>query len=286
MSGVIYRNLFKADLGLTADKTADEYTHRLAATTGVLLNKVVFHRPSLARATSSLASLSANKTSAFGKYSVLSTSRLSRLPLPNSSIDVISARSLYKTIQGRGSSAAEPVADLRRCLEECHRILVPGGRFEYIYFGDRLLCCGPLTAELEPFLGEVWTENSACGHEQIFPGTDDFLDLLDQVGFEDGTHRIMKFGLFTLRSLYDYRGVPRSSEGTRTTPTALTVEQQPQQQQLGTQHRPAPSTPRPGIHIDEKACELLLRVHEECTLRDTGWNCVMGYATKPVERVR
>lgn len=286
MGGEHIGTLFTADRRLTTDTTADEYTLRLAALPGVFLNKVLFHQPSLSGAAPPLASPAAYNTYGFRVDSVLSTSRLSRIPLPNSSVDVISARSLHKTIQAGGGLAAGPAEDLKRCLEECHRILVPGGRLEYIYFEDKLLACGPLTGELEPFLEEVWTESSARAHGQIFPDTNDFLDLLEQVGFKDRSHRSMKFGLFTLRSLYDYRGVPRSSGGAGTSPTALTAQQQ-QQQQLGAQHRPAPPcTPGPGSYIDEKACELLFRVHEECTLRETGWKCVMGYVTKRVERAR
>jgi SAM-dependent methyltransferase len=276
--------LSTADRRLTADTTADEYTLRLAALPGVFLNKVLFHQPSLSGA-APLASPAAYNTYGFRVDSVLSTSRLSRIPLPNSSVDVISARSLHKTIHAGGGLAADPAEDLRGCLEECHRILVPGGRLEYIYFGDKLLACGPLTGELEPFLGEVWTENSTRAYGQIFPDTNDFLDLLEQVGFKDRSHRSIKFGLFTLRSLYDHRGMPRSSAGAGTSPTALTAQQQ--QQQLGAQHRPAPPcTPGPGSYIDEKAWELLFRVHAECTLRETGWKCVIGYATKRVERAR
>ena len=284
MSRLRYRNPLKADHGLTADGSADEYTHRLASIPGILLNNVIFHQSSLSR---DQASLVRNNICGFRKDSVLSTSNLSRLPMPNSSIDVISARSLHKTIQAGRGSEADPADVLRRCLEECHRILVPGGRFEYIYFGNQLLPCGPLTGELEPFLEEVWTESSALGRSQILPDTNDFLGLLDHVGFKDGRHRTMNFGLFTLRSIYDYRGVPRSSEKTNTTPTVLTVEQQrSQKQQLGTQHCPTPGTPGQGTYIHEKACELLLQVHEECTLRETGWKCVMGYATKHIERIR
>ena len=54
-------------------------------------------------------------------------------------MDVISARSPYKTIQGGEGLAAEPADDLRRCLEECHSIPVPGGRLEYLLWESTTL---------------------------------------------------------------------------------------------------------------------------------------------------
>jgi len=195
---------------------------------------------------------------------------LARLPQPDSSVDVISARSLHKAIRVGGGSAVEQKEYLRAYLEECHRVLVPGGRLEYIYFGDKLLACGPLTGELEAVLWEVWTEKGGGGHGHG-PAVDDFLALLDQVGFADGKHLTMKFGLFTLNSLFDYRGVRRAG-----TATVFGAEHQ----QLGSQYPLFVGDLGPRDYIDQKAHELRLRVYEECVLRGTGWECVIGYATK------
>jgi SAM-dependent methyltransferase len=203
------------------------------------------------------------------------TSCLARLPYRDSSVDVISARSLHKAIRAGGGLVVHPSEQLRECLKECHRVLVPGGRLEYIYFGDQLHCCGPLTGELEAVLWEVWTQDNAGGQGQG-PPTDDFATLLDQAGFKDGKHLTMKFGLFRLRSLFNYKGVQRRQ---RTGAATLKKEEQ----QLGSQQPASPSPVGPKDWIDQKAHELLFQVYKECALRETGWECVIGYVTKRVK---
>ncbi|CAI6085076.1 unnamed protein product [Clonostachys chloroleuca] len=46
-------------------------------------------------------------------------------------------------------------AGMRDCLVECHRLLVPSGRLEYIFFQDGLMKAGSLTTDIEHFLEEV-----------------------------------------------------------------------------------------------------------------------------------
>jgi hypothetical protein len=91
------------------------------------------------------------------------------------------------------------------------------------------------------------------------------------VGFTDGNHLTMKFGLFTLRSLFDHRGVRRTGTGT---------SRSAEQHQPGSRDPQAPGPVGPHDYIDQKAHELLFRVYEECAARETGWECVIGYATK------
>jgi SAM-dependent methyltransferase len=242
----------------------------------VSLDKFVLHESPISN-TSSSSSLSPpisdsamDDESKERSKAVSGMTSLARLPHPNASVDVISARSLHKDVRVGGGLVDEPRERLRAWLEECHRVLVPGGRLEYIYFGDKLLYCGPLTGELEAVLWDVWAENSAGGDGQG-PTTDDFIALLNQVGFTDRRHLTMRFGLFTLRSLFDHRGVQRRGKA-----TALSVEQH----QPGSRHPPVPGTVGPQDYIDQKAHELLFRVYEECASRETGWECVMGYSTK------
>jgi hypothetical protein len=89
---------------------------------------------------------------------------LTRLPYPDSSIHVISARSLHKGVRCsthvRNNSQRVHLSkdrrDVKACLLECSRVLVTGGYLEYIYFESNLVDVGPLTARLEGCLWEVW----------------------------------------------------------------------------------------------------------------------------------
>lgn len=47
--------------------------------------------------------------------------------------------------------------DIKACLLECNRVLSTGGYFEYIYFESDLSNPGPLTAQLEEYLGQSWS---------------------------------------------------------------------------------------------------------------------------------
>ena len=52
---------------------------------------------------------------------------------------------------------------MKDCLVECNRILIPGGRIEYIFFQDELTNCGPLTTEIEDFLRQAWGHKLETG---------------------------------------------------------------------------------------------------------------------------
>lgn len=87
------------------------------------------------------------------------TADLAVLPYPDTSFNIVSARSLHKDIQaglGKPETPNEKWKCMRDCLAECNRILIPGGRLEYIYFEDEITNGGPLTTEMQPFLQEVW----------------------------------------------------------------------------------------------------------------------------------
>jgi hypothetical protein len=104
---------------------------------------------------------------------------LTRLPYPDSSIHVISARSLHKGVRcsTRGPNNSQHVhlskdrRDIKACLLECSRVLVTGGYLEYIYFESNLVNVGTLTVRLEDYLWEVWnggnTGSTVSDHERL-----------------------------------------------------------------------------------------------------------------------
>ncbi|KAF8429003.1 hypothetical protein EV426DRAFT_527662 [Tirmania nivea] len=93
-------------------------------------------------------------------------SYLWRLPFPDNHFDVVSARSLFmalKTLSGKGRSPAmdlmSPVNIMDEydlCLEECLRVLKPGGYLEYFLFDNDIVNPGPLAVELSTkFINEL-----------------------------------------------------------------------------------------------------------------------------------
>lgn len=87
------------------------------------------------------------------------TNDLALLPYPNEYFDIITARSLYKrTTYMHADTHMAREDNLKNCVEECSRILVSGGRLEYIYFEDELRNCGPLMTEMQQFLWEIWCD--------------------------------------------------------------------------------------------------------------------------------
>ena len=96
-------------------------------------------------------------------YPLLGTDDYSRLPYSDASVNIISARMLHKGIRIKPGAS---IRDLHSCLSEFHRVLVPGGCLEYIFFENELSNPGPLTAELEYYLLEGWLSgalpNTVC----------------------------------------------------------------------------------------------------------------------------
>lgn len=128
--------------------TLDEYTACLAAMTGVSVDKAIL-RPHNQRANSSDPC----------SFQIRTIHDFAMLPYTDASVSIISARSLHKGVRDRRSSAqgtpGERLKEVKDCLAECNRILVPNGRLEYIFFEDELTDAGPLTKEMEPFFREV-----------------------------------------------------------------------------------------------------------------------------------
>lgn len=84
---------------------------------------------------------------------------LASLQYPDACLDIVSVRPLHKVVQYRlsGTDIAhnQELKGMRDCLVDRHRLLVPSGRLEYIFFQDGLMKAGPLTTDIEHFLEEV-----------------------------------------------------------------------------------------------------------------------------------
>jgi len=77
------------------------------------------------------------------------------LPFPDSHFDIVSARSLFMALRvhrGKNCSPAMNLMDTTDeydlCLEECLRVLKPGGYLEYFLFDNDIVNPGPLAVEL------------------------------------------------------------------------------------------------------------------------------------------
>ncbi|CAG9947319.1 unnamed protein product [Clonostachys rosea f. rosea IK726] len=94
----------------------------------------------------------------FCDYAVHTTNSLASLPYPDACLDIffctaLAQRCSIQTFGHRyGPQSRTFMKDMRDCLVECHRLLVPGGRLEYIFFQDGLMKAGPLITDIEHFL--------------------------------------------------------------------------------------------------------------------------------------
>ncbi|RPB27653.1 hypothetical protein L211DRAFT_779448 [Terfezia boudieri ATCC MYA-4762] len=85
-------------------------------------------------------------------------SYLWRLPFPDNHFDVVSARSLFMALKTHYGKGRSPTMDLISpvnimdeydlCLEECLRVLKPGGYLEYFLFDNDIVNPGPLAVEI------------------------------------------------------------------------------------------------------------------------------------------
>ncbi|CAZ82383.1 unnamed protein product [Tuber melanosporum] len=80
----------------------------------------------------------------------LVVSKLWKLPFPPNHFDVVSARSLYLTLKATvpENSPNLGMDEYDLCLEECLRVLKPGGHLEFSLFDNDIVNAGPLGAEL------------------------------------------------------------------------------------------------------------------------------------------
>ncbi|PWW79392.1 hypothetical protein C7212DRAFT_273029 [Tuber magnatum] len=80
----------------------------------------------------------------------LVVSKLWKLPFPSNHFDVVSARTLYLALKATDpeNSPNNGMDEYDLCLEECLRILKPGGHLEFSLFDNDIVNAGPLGAEL------------------------------------------------------------------------------------------------------------------------------------------
>lgn len=88
----------------------------------------------------------------------ITVSYLWRLPFPDNHFDVVSARSLFMALKIHRRPNCPPSIDLTSplnimdeydlCLEECHRVLKPGGYLEFFLLDNDIINPGPLGVEL------------------------------------------------------------------------------------------------------------------------------------------
>lgn len=84
----------------------------------------------------------------------VSVERLYRLPFPDNHFDVVSARTLFLILRSSAKNPRNPHApgidEYDRVLDECMRVLKPGGYLEYMLFDSAVVNAGPLAEELYP----------------------------------------------------------------------------------------------------------------------------------------
>ena len=90
-------------------------------------------------------------------HSHIAVSHLWRLPFPENYFDVVSARSLFKSLKlSRNARPLSPIDSVSPasvdeydlCLEECFRVLKPGGYLEFFIFDNDIVNAGPLGQKL------------------------------------------------------------------------------------------------------------------------------------------
>lgn len=247
------------------------------------------------------------------------------LPFPDSSLAVISARSLYKGVRstpaGPGEelvwSGASAIEDLALCLRECNRVLSIGGRLEFIFFERELSDCGPVTAEFQRFLSDLWCREHDCRwdipsqtsrHDSARIGLKDKNDMTDNNGRRSTTSRSGTSPDFSA-TYSERRGISAEEfvhalkqagfQGGRRTLTNFqlftlneifdhrgnrrqtSLAQTARDECLLDAPTEAVPTRLEDVALRGEAQKLLDMIHEECLTRATGWRCVMGWASKP-----
>lgn len=90
-------------------------------------------------------------------HSHITVSHLWQLPFPENYFDVVSARSLFTSLKlSRNARPLSPIDSVspasmdeyELCLEECFRVLKPGGYLEFFMFDNDIINSGPLGQKL------------------------------------------------------------------------------------------------------------------------------------------
>ncbi|CUS08188.1 unnamed protein product [Tuber aestivum] len=87
----------------------------------------------------------------------LVVSKLWKLPFPQNHFDVVSARTLYLALKATvpANSPDNDMDEYDLCLEECLRVLKPGGHLEFSLFDNDIVNAGPLGAKLAAKFSKV-----------------------------------------------------------------------------------------------------------------------------------
>ncbi|KAI5850266.1 hypothetical protein DFP73DRAFT_473054 [Morchella snyderi] len=101
--------------------------------------------------------LSADKYRGPKNHRHLVVSNLWKLPFPSNHFDVVSARTLYLNLKTTVPSRLQNDQNMDEydlCLEECLRVLKPGGHLEFTLFDNDIINPGPLGSELSEKFGK------------------------------------------------------------------------------------------------------------------------------------
>lgn len=101
--------------------------------------------------------LSADKYRGPKNHRHLVVSYLWKLPFPSNHFDVVSARTLYLNLKTTVPSRPQNDQNMDEydlCLEECLRVLKPGGHLEFTLFDNDIINPGPLGSELSEKFGK------------------------------------------------------------------------------------------------------------------------------------
>jgi hypothetical protein len=184
------------------------------------------------------------------------------------------------------------------CLREFFRVLSTGGCFEYVYFDRGLYNPQLLTAAMEPFFYEDAHQHSTgvttISHgvqsaneiplrnfsypqpqfEDIPPSSvgdpqpiglsaDEFISLVEAVGFKPIKNTVLLFPVTTLSTLF-------TPEGLRRHTAPIDDSQVGSVDDAGSVYKLSGAT-----------TELLNKIQQECMASETSWKCIVGWAKKP-----
>lgn len=85
--------------------------------------------------------------------------KLWKLPFPSNHFDVVSARTLYLALRCTLPAGSTGVDEYDLCLDECLRVLKPGGHLEFSLFDNDIVNAGPLGAALASSFSESLRAN-------------------------------------------------------------------------------------------------------------------------------
>ncbi|KAL7274298.1 hypothetical protein RUND412_002806 [Rhizina undulata] len=235
----------------------------------------------------------------------LTVANLWKLPFPENHFDVVSARTLYTALKSSALSKSpnRMLDEYDRCLEECLRVLKPGGYLEFTLLDNDIINAGPLGTELsERFAAEL----HAAGYDPS--PTKRWVSRLNKAGFGE----IKRSWLFIpMAPPAPKPKVPSKNDFLATTHESQDLDMVKEEvrrkmeawEDLGVQkgslENVAPITGFFGSWIWEKwmlkikegknfnyaegVVDAIGSVLDEGRENNSGWRCLVGWARKPVE---